>query len=196
MEDAGMNIHQYWIALQQLFQKKPKFRIEGGANSQRLISKSILSAKDFQQIATQLGVSQIRAQKIGKVAAYQAEEEETIETLWNGEETKNVAQPGDWIVTNLSPISEVLRDAGGNKNIYVISKTRFPELYIETQGSLIDGQIYQSNNKVSALPLPGGFDIVAPWGERQTGETGYLLLNKGDVYGNSKDTFDQTYKIL
>ncbi len=43
---------------------------------------------------------------------------------------------------------------------------------------------------MSALPLPGGFDILAPWGERQTGASGYLLLNGDEVYGSSHEAFD------
>ena len=48
---------------------------------------------------------------------------------------------------------------------------------------------------MSALSLPGGFDIVAPWGERQTGASGYLLLNGDEVYGISRDAFEATYEF-
>ena len=46
------------------------------------------------------------------------------------------------------------------------------------------------------MPLPGGFDILAPWGERQTGAAGYLLLNGTEVSGSSWDAFAETYEIL
>jgi len=49
---------------------------------------------------------------------------------------------------------------------------------------------------VSALSLPGGFDILAPWGERQTGASGYLLLNGDEVYAASRAAFDATYEVI
>lgn len=192
-----MTLHRYWIAFRHLFRKKTEFWMEGQAENRRLISNGLLSVSDFHQIARKHGAAPIRAQKIGKVAAYQTDKEQMVETLWNGKETKNIAKQGDWVVTNLSPDGKVIRDADGNKNVYVISKSRFPELYSETdESSADDGKIYQSDNKVLVLPFPGGFDLIAPWGERQTGEAGYLLLNNEDVYANSKGTFEQTYKIL
>jgi hypothetical protein len=44
--------------------------------------------------------------------------------------------------------------------------------------------------------MPAGFDIMAPWGERQVGEQGYLILNGGEVYGNNTDTFEATYELV
>ena len=32
----------------------------------------------------------------------------------------------------------------------------------------------------------GGFDLVAPWGERQAAASGYLLSNDADIYGISR----------
>jgi hypothetical protein len=49
---------------------------------------------------------------------------------------------------------------------------------------------------VDALHLSGGFDIVAPWGERQTAPDGYLILSGRQVYGNNAETFAATYEVV
>ena len=49
---------------------------------------------------------------------------------------------------------------------------------------------------VEALLFKGGFDILAPWNERQVGPSGYLLKNGDDVYGIEKSTFGKTYLIV
>ena len=46
---------------------------------------------------------------------------------------------------------------------------------------------------VEVIEFRGGFDIVAPWGERQRRSKGYLLLNRGEVYGIYEPIFDKTY---
>ena len=47
-----------------------------------------------------------------------------------------------------------------------------------------------------AWVLAGGLDIMAPWGERQTIEKGYLLRNGDEIYGNDAKAFRATYEIL
>ncbi len=81
-------------------------------------------------------------------------------------------------------------------NTYVIAADRFQSLYEATDGRNPHGAIYRAKGVVEALHLPGGFDIVAPWGERQQAPSGYLLLNGHDVYGNNAETFRATYKPL
>ena len=44
------------------------------------------------------------------------------------------------------------------------------------------------------IKLTGGFDIVAPWGEHQHREWGYLMLKGGEVYGIYGPIFDATYE--
>jgi hypothetical protein len=119
-----------------------------------------------------------------------------VETRWNGKETTNTAKPGDYIVTNLTPQRQPLHDAAGELNIYVISAARFPELYEATGETSKLGPVYSAKGVVSALPLPGGFDIMAPWGERQTGADGYLLMNGEEVYGAGTDAFEKTYEVV
>jgi hypothetical protein len=174
------------------------FRITAAQSGKaRLESDERLQHTDFHAIAAQLRQTPIRARKTGYVAARRARRRETVETHWNGTETINTAEPGDWIVTNLSLKKEVLRDGQGSVNTYVITADGFPRLYEATDGRNEDGAIYRAKGVVAALHLPGGFDIVAPWGEHQQAPVGYLLLNEGgEVYGNNAETFAATYEAL
>jgi hypothetical protein len=167
---------------------------DGG--KKRLESRAKLSPDDFCAIARALGVEPVRARKIGFVAAREAMAPEKVETRWNGKETTNTARKGDFIVTNLSPQGRALRDGEGLLNVYVIAADRFARLYEPTGERNEHGAIYSAKGVVSALPLPGGFDILAPWGQRQTVTAGYLLLNADQVSGSSWDAFDETYEIL
>jgi hypothetical protein len=162
----------------------------------RLEAKSVLTAEDFARIAAELGQAPARARKIGYVAARRAAGPERIETYADGKETTNTARPGDFIVTNLSPQREPLRDRDRRMNVYVIVPKRFAELYEATGETSPHGAVYRAKGIVSALRLPGGFDILAPWGERQTAADGYLLLNGDEVYGASREAFAATYEVM
>ena len=174
------------------------FRITAAQSGKaRLESDERLQLTEFHAIAVQLRQTPIRARKTGYVAARQARRRETVETHWNGTATTNTAEPGDWIVASLSPKQEVLRDSQGSVSTYVITADRFPSLYEATDGRNEHAAIYRAKRVVEALHLPGGFDIVAPWGEHQQSPAGYLLLNEGgEVYGNNAETFAATYEAL
>jgi hypothetical protein len=159
----------------------------------RLVADRQLTSSDFRNIAGKLEISPFSARKVGLVAARQAEAAERVETRWNGTETRNTASPGDWIVTNLSADSEILRDNAGNPNMYVITADNFARLYSPADGHTPHGKIYAPRIVVEALRLNGGFDIMAPWGEMQRSHDGYLLLNGHEVYGNDRETFEATY---
>jgi hypothetical protein len=163
---------------------------------ERLEAESVLTPTDFQRIANELGSSPIRARKIGYVAARKAAKSEVVETRSNGKETTNTAHVGDFIVTNLSPQREALRDRDGQLNVYVIEAARFADLYERIGGEGTHGAIYRAKGVVSAIPFPGGFVIAAPWGARQTAADGYLLCNGADVYGSSRDAFEATYELV
>ena len=162
----------------------------------RLVAPSQLAEAEFRKVADQIGRKAFKARKLGLVAARKAVEAETIETRWDGKETTNTARPGDWIVTNLSPQRKVLRDSKGSENTYVVEADTFPNLYDPVGGQNKFGQIFKAKNTVDAVYLSGGFDILAPWGEKQTAREGYLLLNGNDVYGNNAKTFDATYEVI
>jgi hypothetical protein len=162
----------------------------------RLETDAVLTPADFQSVAEKLASAPIRARKIGHVAAREATASEVVETYSSGKETTNTARPGDFIVTNLSPQRTPLRDRDGHLNVYVIEAARFAGLYEPAGGESAQGAIYRAKGVVSALPLPGGFDIAAPWGERQTAASGYLLCNGSEVYGASRSAFEATYEVV
>ena len=105
--------------------------------------------------------------KEGYVAARQAERDETIVTRLDGMETRNVARPGDWIATNMDADQNLLRDGTGEVNHYVIQPARFAELYEPTAAQNDFGRVCRAKGMVDAVAFAGGFDILAPWGERQ-----------------------------
>jgi hypothetical protein len=162
----------------------------------RLIALAALSEADFVDIARALDTRPVRARKTALIAAREAAASERIETRWNGSETTNTARPGDWVATTLTADCEVLRDGDGHHNSYVIPAADFPTLYTPVDGSNDFGSFYAARGTVTALHLSGGFEIVAPWGERQTAPDGYLLLSGSDVYGNNAETFAATYEVV
>lgn len=171
-------------------------RIVRTARGDRLEADEVLSPPDFERLAAELGRPPLRARKTGFVAARKAAASEAVETRWNGKETTNTAHPGDWIVTNLSPDRVPLRDADGHMNVYVIVADRFPALYEPTGETTPHGTVHRAKGAITALPFFGGFDILAPWGKRQTTASGYLICNGAEVYGSSKEAFEGTYEQI
>jgi hypothetical protein len=168
-----------------------------GRDEVRVEADALLTPDDFKKIAKDLVRPILRARKVGYVAARPARDGETVETRWNGTQTTNTARAGDWVVANLTPQREALRDRAGNLDVYVIAADKFAGLYEPTgeRGEL--GAICRARGGVvDAIRLPGGFDIAAPWGERQQAPSGYLVLNGGEVYGNNTETFAATYEAV
>lgn len=166
----------------------------------RLTADAQISASnDFKALvdeAEHLGVRCVRARKVGYVAARQAGHEEEVTTLVDGTETRNVARAGDWIVTNMGADQMVLRDGGGQVNSYVIRRDRLADIYEPTKARNDFGRVYRAKGVVEAVAFTGGFDIVAPWGERQRAEAGYIVRKGGDVYGVHWRAFEATYEVL
>jgi len=166
------------------------------AIEERVVSNHPLTSQDFEVLAAARAAVPVRARKIGFVAAVQASARQQVDTHWNGRETTNVAEPGDWIATNLTVARQPLRDRDGRLNRYVIAAARFAELYEPTGETGELGSVFKARAVVAVLPLAKGFDIVAPWGERQTAPCGYLICNGDEVYGNNAETFEATYEVL
>jgi hypothetical protein len=167
-----------------------------GGDKPRLVADAVLTAADFHAIADKLGAKPRKARKVTMIAARPATAGERIETQWNGPETINTAKAGDWVATSLAADGEVLRDRAGHPNSYVIPGGDFPTLYAPAEGGNEFGRFYAARGTVAALHLSGGFEILAPWGERQTAPDGYLMLSGSEVYGNNAETFAATYEVV
>jgi hypothetical protein len=158
-----------------------------------------LTDVDFDRIVRELrnyGYEVFQARKISYVVARQATACEAVETRFNSEEWRDEARPGDWIVTNMGNDRQILLDEQGRANTYVVREDKFPEIYDRDTGNSPLGEIYRAKGVVDAVLLPGGFDIIAPWGERQHSSSGYLLRRGSEVYGIDRGMFDRTYQRL
>lgn len=176
-----------------------RFRIDGlhGPEAKpRLYSAQMLNSADFLSIARALPEGIQRARKIGFVSARAATAQTAVETHWNGRESADKAEPGDWITTSMTPARALMRDGEGRLNTYVIRAARFPQLYVRDSGETEAGAIFRAIGEVQALWLAGGFEIMAPWGEMQRAAAGFLVLNGEEVYGNNSETFEKTYLRL
>jgi hypothetical protein len=164
------------------------------AGGPRLTARTKLTPDDFRAVAISVGVPPFAARKSGLISAVAATRDKKVETRWNGKETVNTARRGDRIVTNLDANGKPLVDRDGNHNVYVIKADTFDKLYELADTPEIVVATYRARGTVAAIALPGGFEILAPWGETQLADRGYLILNGPDVYGNNADTFEATYE--
>ena len=98
------------------------------------------------------------------------------------EETRNIAQSGDAIVT------------GGAGERYVIKAEKFGALYASDP---CDASQYVSKNVVRALELAEKTELLAPWGQLQRADAGSFvvqpLANPTDVYLIAREAFLATY---
>lgn len=165
----------------------------------RLFTPDKLTRDDFDQLVKDVhgyGGEVKRARKITFVAARKAVTGEVVETRINGLETTSRALAGDWVVTNMDINREIMRDNDGHVNAYIIPGDRFDDLYQVDAGSNEFGLIHKAIGIVDFVEFPGGFDIMAPWGERQQAERGHLVRNGQDIYGIHADAFTATYEVL
>lgn len=176
--------------------------------TKRLVSDTKLTPEEFREIAAVIGGGPpIRARKLGHLAAYRADDQHRVPTQWQDEDTVNIAEPGDWIVIRLNKEGTAPdTDDNGKINTYVVkddafmrSNRRVGELEIRHPMIYPDRAlpVFQGTATVDALYFSGGVDIIAPWGQRQSfGEAAYLLLNRDEVYGNAKASFEADYEVL
>lgn len=129
--------------------------------------------------------------KQGQVRAHRAEVGEQITTtLASGsKETVNTANEGDWVVTNPS----------GEQ--YIISREKFESRYEPTDE---DG-VYRAKGHCRAIVNPFGkpIEIMASWGEPQTGDERCMIADTCDENGENMggepylidaDAFAETYQ--
>ncbi len=130
--------------------------------------------------------------KTGMVKARVAILEERVEThTADGLETVNIADPGDYIVTNPTKAGES----------YVLSSETFQEKY-EPAG---DGQFRPTGairaleltaEVLAALGLPDEFHFIAPWADPMVAKAGDFLAcpdGKEEVYRIARQEFAETY---
>lgn len=170
--------------------------VQSAEGRPRLIARDGVTPAQFHEIAARLGQKPRIARKSGFVAARAAETRRRVVTRWNGVETENEAAPGDIVVTNLSADKEPLRDDDGQLNVYVIPPARFDALYEPVGERCAQGEIHRARGTVAVLALPGGFELLGPWGEMQRADDGLLVLNEGEVYGAHRAAFERSYEIL
>jgi hypothetical protein len=106
-------------------------------------------------------------------------EQEVVTVIAGKPETKNVAKPGDYIVTG----------AAGER--YVIAGNRFGRLYEPDPAK--PGE-FRSRGTVLAVLLTEPVTFKAPWGEQQRIDAGGVLVKNGeDIYGIAENAFAETY---
>ena len=106
-------------------------------------------------------------------------EQEVITVIAGKPETKNMAKPGDYIVTG----------AVGER--YVIAGNRFDRLYEPDPSK--PGE-FRSKGTVLAVLLTEAVTFKAPWGEQQRIDAGGVLVKNGDdIYGIAENVFAETY---
>ncbi|NNG03972.1 MAG: hypothetical protein HKM95_07705 [Inquilinus sp.] len=119
--------------------------------------------------------------KCASVTARVAQAGEEIVTIVDGtQETRNVANAGDYVV----------RNPGGEE--YIVEKAKFEGRYALVAGTT--DTYLPSGPPVMAVPLAENVRFLAPWGEEQfINAGGFLLNNAGDIYGIQKREFLETY---
>ncbi len=127
-----------------------------------------LSSDDFYTIAGTMGGFRV-LRKIGFVAAVVASQSTKVITYRKGKETESVAEPGDYIATNLLPETrQPIRNNADQPDQYVIKADKFVELY-EPFDEVCEefGEVYKAKGVVKAIFFENGFTIVPPWGGSQ-----------------------------
>lgn len=123
-----------------------------------------------------------------KFARIQAKEaaggEEIITVLADGtKETTNIANAGDWIVTN----------PGGEQ--YIVPGAKFPKKY-EPCTDLGEGWFKPTGGVQKFLELVQDTQFICSWDEEQFISAGGFVnvTDLGDIYGIAKEEFYATYK--
>ncbi|HVY02291.1 MAG TPA: hypothetical protein VG983_01440 [Caulobacterales bacterium] len=136
------------------------------------------AAFDFSNAPVYRKVAPLKASQI-KIAARRRE----VVTHINGEEeTRNVARPGDIIVT------------GVRGERYVMTPRHFKALYEKDPDRA--GR-YRAKTKVRALKLTENTELMAPWGEKQRARKGGVVVQRigrpRDIYLIEAKAFRETY---
>lgn len=164
----------------------------------RLISDTPLTPEAFHDEARRRGRIIGSYRKLGFFAARPSPGGQVVETAWNGRAMQSVLRNGDVVLTAVAEDGAPLVGSDGRPNTLSLRRDRFEELFevepAAAPNAETDAAVYRSASVIEAFYLPGGFDIAAPWGGRQTARRGYLLAEDGVVFGCRAATFKQVYR--
>ncbi|MEM9548104.1 MAG: patatin-like phospholipase family protein [Bacteroidota bacterium] len=163
-------------------------------------NKKILTQKE----AKELFIPYLNAKgktyaKQQSIHAYQATKSEKVISITSfGKETKNTAEPGDYIVTNQTSAKER----------YVIKQDKFASRYAYVRDLGGKQAEYRALGKIRAVELtakilqqmnlPPHFEIIADWNEYQyAGKDDFIVcpLDGSEVYRIAKEEFKETYVL-
>ena len=126
-----------------------------------------------------------RARKCARVRAHQVTHAEEVKSVMEDgfDETRNTAQPGDYIVQN--PTGEE----------YVTSKDEFEQRYQQTEQP---GVYEPISPPVRVVELDDNVRFQAPWGEEMRIKAGGVLViqDSGEIYGIQREEFQKTYEYV
>jgi hypothetical protein len=139
-----------------------------------------------------------RARKTRPVDARPARAGEVVVTviLGEGEETRNTAGEGDWVVRNRCPQT-------GNEE-YLVAAAKFAGKYEEAGAPDADGwrecrPLGDAVRFAFVRPEDGSFSFTAPWGEAVAARPGDAIVQSPqdakDVYRVARASFECTYEI-
>lgn len=161
--------------------------------------KTVLTQEDKLQVCTWIKEKGQLYEKFKLVFARIATHEETIVSVTSaGVETKNTAQPGDYIIKNKTEVKEE----------YVVKASKFDDRYTFCRKMQDDwaeykpiGSVYAlllSTQVVAAKSWPEHFFITAVWGESQYCTVDDYLacpLDGSEFYRIDQKEFHETYKL-
>jgi hypothetical protein len=146
-----------------------------GADAQTAYKEIDPKSADFTGAATFRKTARLAQDKIEIAKA----EQEVITVIAGKPETKNMAKPGDYIVT------------GALGERYVIPGNRFDRLYEPDPARAGE---FRSRGTVLAILVTEPITFKAPWGEQQRIDAGGVLVRNGDdIYGIAEQAFAETY---
>lgn len=148
-------------------------------------TKTKAEMKNFVENAIANGADIGTFAKFARIQATEAAGgEEIITILADGtKETINIANTGDWIVTN----------PGGEQ--YIVPGAKFPKKY-ESCPELGEGWFKPTGGVQRFLELDQDMQFICSWGEEQFIAAGGFVnvTDLGDIYGIAKEEFFATYK--
>lgn len=122
---------------------------------------------------------------LSKINVEIASKQQEVVTIIDGmEETRNIADIGDYIIT------------GPKGERYVLKAEKFGGLYEEDPA---DASRYISRNVIRALRLDEDVELTAPWGEKQRALRGSYVAQRvsspSDIYLIEEGAFKATYAL-